>query len=107
MESMENRDLAKAESKNPSTISTGSKSPSGSAADQQFPVTYRAIISCRLGDVDRIRSDIEKEGGRIIFQTTSEDNLFLFRERQVERILNGDTSALAEVHRRKQRRVEI
>jgi hypothetical protein len=101
---MEKRSLAKAEHKAPHTISTETKPPSDSAADLQFFVSYGAIISCRLGEVPRIRGKIEAEGGRIIFQSVSNGPLILLRGGQVERVLQGDTSALAEVHRRKERR---
>jgi len=97
-------ELSKPEHK-PPTISSGAIPPSGSP-DLQFPVSFGVVISCRLGDVDRIRSRIEQEGGHIVFQTTSNDDLFLLRKRQVERILQGDTSALAEVHKKKARRGE-
>jgi hypothetical protein len=87
----------------PPTISSGSTPPSGSAADQNFLVSFGMVISCRLGDVERIRSRIEAEGGRVVYQTVSNGPLFLLTAGKVERILQGDTSALAEVHRRKGR----
>jgi hypothetical protein len=62
------------------------------------------VVSCRLGDVDRIRSRIQEADGRIIFQTVSNGNLILLRAGQVERALNGDLSALAEIHNKKTRR---
>ncbi|MGA8856197.1 MAG: hypothetical protein WB643_03415 [Candidatus Bathyarchaeia archaeon] len=100
---MEKSTLAKADAKPPNTISSGAPLPSGSP-DLQFPVTFGVIISCKLGNVEWIRRRIEQEDGHIVFQTTSERPLFLLRERQVERILQGDTSAIAEVHRKKTRR---
>jgi hypothetical protein len=107
MESMENRnwkDLEKRDPK-PPTISSGAKSISGSAADQQFFVSFGLIMSCRLGDVERIRASIQALGGRVVFQTVSNGDLFLFREAQVEKAFSGDLSALAEAHKRKERRV--
>jgi hypothetical protein len=99
---MEKTTLAEAETKPPSSISTGATPPSGSP-DLHFPVTLGFVISCRLREVEGIRGAVEREGGRIVFQTTSEAPLFLLRQRQVERILQGDISALAEVHRKKQK----
>jgi hypothetical protein len=104
---MENRNwkkLSEQESK-PPTISSGVKSSSGSAADQQFFVSFGLIMSCRLGDVDSIRESIHALGGKIVFQTVSNGDLFLFRGAQIERALTGDVSALAEIHKRKERRV--
>ena len=102
---MEKSTLAKADAKPPNTISSGATPPSGSA-DLQFLVSFGAVISCRLGDVERIRSLIQGTGGRIVFQTVSNGPLFLFRAGQVERALKGDLSALAEIHGKKTRRSE-
>lgn len=103
---MERTTLAKAESEKQAPISSRVNPPSGSAADQQFLVSFGMIVSCRLGDVERIRESILKLGGRIVFQTVSNGALFLFRQAQVERALRGDVSALAEIHKKKERRVE-
>ncbi len=103
---MEQPTLVKAEHKHPSPISLDVKPPSGSA-DLQFLVSYGVIVSCRLGQVERIRNRIEEEGGRIIFQTVSNGPLFLLREGQIERAMKGDVSALAEIHKRKQKRSEM
>jgi hypothetical protein len=100
---MEKTDLGKADVKPPNTISSEPSLPSGSP-DLQFLVSFGVVVSCKLGDVERIRNRIQEQGGRIVFQTTSNGDLFLLRERQVERILLGDTSTLAEVHRKKTRR---
>ena len=103
---MEKSTLAKADAKPPNTISSGAPPPSGSP-DLQFLVSFGAVISCRLGDVELIRSLIQEAGrGRIVFQTVSNGPLFLFRAGQVERALNGDLSALAEIHGKKTRRSE-
>ncbi len=98
---MERSRLAKAETKIPSPISPGPSQPSGGSADQRFFVSFGLIMSCRLGDVDRIRSLIEEAGGRVVFQTVSNAPLFLFRAAQVQRMIEGDLSALADIHRRK------
>jgi hypothetical protein len=102
---MEKSTLAKADHKPPNTISSGA-TPSSGSPDLQFLVSFGAVISCRLGDVERIRSLIQGTGGRIVFQTVSNGPLFLFRAGQVERALNGDLSALAEIHGKKTRRSE-
>ncbi len=102
---MEKSTLAKADAKPPNTISSGVTQPSGSA-DLKFLVSFGVVISCRLGDVEHIRSLIQGVGGRIVFQTVSNGPLFLFRAGQVERALAGDVSALAEIHNKKTRRSE-
>ena len=108
---MENRswkELSRSEPK-PPTISSGATPPSGSPDlqfDLQFPVSFGLVISCKLGDADYIRSLVHSTGSRIIFQTVSDKPLFLFREAQVERVLKGDVSALAEIHNKKTRRSE-
>jgi len=102
---MEKPTLAKADVKPSSTFSSEATLPSGSP-DLNFLVSFGAVISCRLGDVERIRSLIQGAGGRIVFQTVSNGPLFLLRAGQVDRILQGDTSAIAEVHRKKTRRSE-
>jgi hypothetical protein len=92
------------DSKIKSPLSNQNQSPS-SSADQQFFVSFGLIVSCRLGAVENIRASILKLGGRIVFQTVSTGDLFMFREAQVERALHGDVSALAEIHKKKERRV--
>ena len=87
--------------KKPSPFPSETEPPSESTADQRFPVSFGLVVSCRLGDVQGIRESVQRLGGRIIYQTVSEGQLFLFREAQVERALNGDVSALIELHRRK------
>jgi len=41
-----------------------------------------------------------------VFQTISNGDLFLFRAAQVERAMQGDVSALAEIHKKKEKRLE-
>jgi hypothetical protein len=111
MESMESRlrSQKKSEPKSPPVskpiLFSNTTPPSDRSADRQFPVSFGLIISCRFGDVERLRESILNLGGRIVFQTVSEEKLFLFRESQVERALRGDVSALAEIHKKKERRV--
>lgn len=104
---MENESLKKLANptSKPPTIFPVVISPSGSP-DLQFPVSFGLVMSCKLGDVDYIRSLIHGAGGRIIFQTVSDRPLFLLRAAQVERALKGDLSALAEIHGKKTRRSE-
>jgi hypothetical protein len=59
-----------------------------------------------MADVPKIRDAVERLGGKIAFQTVTTSELFLLRRYQVERILDGDLDQLAELHKRKQRRVE-
>lgn len=70
-------------------------------ADQQFYVSFGLIISARLADVQRIRDEIERLGGKIAFQTISNGPLYVLREYQVERAIHGDVSHLKELHDRK------
>jgi hypothetical protein len=103
MENHNEKESSKLEPKLP-TISSDATPPSGSAADQRFPVTFGLVVSCRFGEVQGIRESVQKLGVRIIYQTTSEDDLFLFKKTQVERALRGDVSALVEIHKKKERR---
>jgi hypothetical protein len=64
------------------------------------------VLSLQLGDVEKVRSWLEGNGAKIVFQTVGSGPLFVLREYQVRRILQGDTSQLDEVYQRKQRRVE-
>lgn len=75
--------------------------------DLNFLVSFGVVISCRLGDVEHIRSLVQGTGGRVIFQTVSNGPLFLLRAGQVERALRGDLSALAEIHKKKTRGEKI
>jgi hypothetical protein len=77
------------------------------SADLGFYVSFGLVLSARLADIPKIRKAIERLGGKIAFQTVTKEDLFLLREYQVERILDGDLDQLAELHKRKQeRRVE-
>jgi hypothetical protein len=77
------------------------------SADMGFYISFGLVLSARLVDVPKIREAIERLGGKIAFQTVTKEDLFLLREYQVERILDGDLDQLAELHKRKQaRRVE-
>lgn len=88
------------------SISSNVSPASGSHADEQFFVSFGLIVSCRLSDVDKIRTGIQNSGGKIIFQTVSNGPLFLLRAGQIERILQGDLNDLAEIHKKKERRSE-
>jgi hypothetical protein len=87
-------------------ISPQTSSPSEAAADREFYVSFGLIMSVRLGDVEKIRSAISTQGGKIAFQTVTTAPLYLLRHYQVERALQGDLSELAELHKKKLRRVE-
>jgi hypothetical protein len=78
--------------------------PTSESADAAFLVSFGAVMSCRLGDVPKIRSRIQEAGGRIVFQTVSNAPLIILRAAQVERALQGDLSDLAGIHERKMRR---
>ena len=77
-----------------------------SAKDRSIFVSFGLVLSLKLDDVDKVRSWLQENGVKIIFQTTGKSDLFVLREYQVRRILQGDTSQLREVYQRKQRRVE-
>jgi hypothetical protein len=75
---------------------------SDASLDGKFYVSFGVIISVQHADVETVRAAIEGCGGKIVFQTVSKDPLYLLRRNQVEQILNGDTSQLCEVHKKKQ-----
>jgi hypothetical protein len=81
---------------------------SDASLDGKFYVSFGVVISVQGADVETVRAAIQNCGGMIVFQTVSKDPLYLLRRSQVEQILNGDTSQLSEVHKKKQeqRRVE-
>lgn len=81
---------------------------SDASLDGKFYVSFGVVISVQHADVETVRAAIQNCGGKIVFQTVSKDPLYLLRRNQVEQILNGDTSQLSEVHRKKQeeRRLE-
>ena len=74
--------------------------------DLGFYVSFGLVLSARVADIPKIREAIERLGGKIAFQTVTKEDLFLLRQYQVERILEGDLDQLAELHKRKQRRNE-
>jgi len=76
--------------------------PDDAALDGKFYVSFGVVISVQHADVERVRAAIKGCGGKIVFQTVSKDPLYLLRRDQVEQILNGDTSQLSEVHKKKQ-----
>jgi len=75
---------------------------SDASLDGKFYVSFGVIISVQHADVETVRAAIQNCGGKIVFQTVSKDPLYLLRRNQVEQILNGDTSQLGEVHKKKQ-----
>jgi hypothetical protein len=72
--------------------------------DRKFFVSFGVVMSVQHADVEKVRTAIEQGGAKIVFQTISPESLYLLRRSQVEAILNGDTSALAEAHKRKEER---
>jgi len=81
---------------------------SDASLDGKFYVSFGVVMSVQHADVETVRAAIQNCGGKIVFQTVSKDLLYLLRRNQVEQILNGDTSQLGEVHKKKQeqRRLE-
>jgi hypothetical protein len=81
---------------------------SEASLDGNFYVSFGLVISVRQADVETVRAAVLNCGGMIVFQTVSDDPLYLLRRNQVEKILNGDTSQLRGVHKKKQeqRRVD-
>ena len=75
---------------------------SDASLDGKFYVSFGVVMSVQHADVETVRAAIQKCGGKIVFQTVSKDPLYLLRRNQVEQILNGDTSQLSEVHKKKQ-----
>jgi hypothetical protein len=76
------------------------------AKDQDFWVSFGLIVSVRLSGVEKIRRTIEEAGGQIVFQTTTTAPLYLLRQYQIEKVLQGDVSQLREIYEKKRRRVE-
>jgi len=75
---------------------------SEASLDGKFYVSFGVVMSVQDADVETVRTAIQNCGGKIVFQTVSKDPLYLLRRSQVEQILNGDTSQLREVHKKKQ-----
>lgn len=74
--------------------------------DRSIFVSFGLVLSLKLEDVEKVRSWLEENGAKIVFQTVASSPLFVLREYQVRRAIQGDTSQLSEVYQRKQRRVE-
>jgi hypothetical protein len=78
-----------------------------SLKDRSLFVSFGLVLSLKLADVEKARSWLEGNGAKIVFQTVGSGPLFVLREYQVRRILQGDTSELKDVYLRKQKgRVE-
>jgi hypothetical protein len=60
-------------------------------------------LNARLLDIPKIREAVERLGGKIAFQTVTKEDLFLLRQYQVERILDGELDQLRLVYDRKRR----
>jgi hypothetical protein len=77
-----------------------------SVKDRSIFVSFGLVLSLKIGDIDKVRSWLETNGVKIVFQTSGGSDLFVLREYQVRRILQGDISQLREIYQKKQRRVE-
>jgi hypothetical protein len=75
---------------------------SDATLDRKFFVSFGVVMSVQHADVEKVRVAVEECGAKIVFQTVSPERLYLLRRDQVEQILNGDTSFLSEVHKKKQ-----
>lgn len=64
-------------------------------------ISFGLVLSLPYNTVEKIRTLVEENGAKIIFETTSADSLFVLREYQVRRILQGDTSQLRKIYERK------
>lgn len=71
--------------------------------DRDLFISYGLVASLRPDDIEKVRAWLESNGVKIVFQTTSTGPLFLLREYQVRRALQGDTSLIREVYERKQK----
>jgi hypothetical protein len=86
------------------SISLNATPPSGSEARGEVFASLGLIVSCRPGDVDLVCRVIQACGGKLVFQTVSNGSLFILREAQIERILQGDLSELVEIMKKKKER---
>jgi hypothetical protein len=77
-----------------------------SIKDRSMFISFGLVLSLKLDDVEKVRAWLERNGAKIVFQTVASAPLFLLREYQVRKAIQGDTSELKEVYQRKQRRVE-
>ena len=64
------------------------------------------MLSLKLEDIEKVRSWLEQNGAKIVFQTVASSPLFVLREYQVRKAIQGDLSQLREIYQQKQRRVE-
>lgn len=72
--------------------------------DGSMFISFGLVLSLPYNAVERVRALVEEAGAKIIYQTTGASDLFLLRERQVERIIKkGDVSELKVIYERKQR----
>jgi hypothetical protein len=77
-----------------------------SIKDGSVFISYGLVLSLKYGDVEKVRSWLEENGAKIVYQIVASSPLFVLREYQVRKAIQGDSSELKEVYQRKQRRVE-
>ncbi len=69
--------------------------------DRSVFISFGLVLSLKIDDVEKVRSWLEENGAKIVFQTVGAGPLFLLREYQVKKVLHGDTSELREIYNRK------
>jgi hypothetical protein len=87
-------------------VEIGASLSEDSVKDRSVFISFGLVLSLKLDDVEKVRSWLEGNGAKIVFQTVASSPLFVLREYQVRKAIQGDTSELKEVYQRKQRRVE-
>jgi len=73
--------------------------PSEASLDQQFFIGVGMIVSTRNCDREKLYAAIRAAGGKICFRTVTPAPLYVLRHYEVEQILSGDSSALAELQK--------
>ena len=76
---------------------------SEASRDRLLYVSFGLVLSLKLEDVEKVRAYLQENGAKIIFQTVSSGQLYVLREYQVQRALQGDLSQMQDVHDRKQK----
>jgi hypothetical protein len=75
--------------------------------NRKFFIGFGVVMSVQPTDIEKVCAAIESCGAKIIYQKPSTESFYVLRRSQVERILNGDTSELSEIHvKKEERRVE-
>lgn len=72
-----------------------------SVKDRSVFVSFGLVLSLKLDDVEKVRAWLEENGAKIVFQTVASSPLFVLREYQVRRALQGDVSQLSEIYQKK------